>query len=207
MSQLSTLYLGVYLNESDSGVPIGESGYGYYLSVRGLSCSFWNERLEIWQGEGCKVSTDSSPETSVCLCDHLTAFGASFMTPPNSIDFNTIWGKFANLGKNPGVFSTVWVFIGLYFIGLIFARRADKRDAIQAAVFPLPDNQPKHTHAYLLSVFTGSQPGSGTDSKVVFMVTAENGDTGVRALGNQPKVENPDFMLSIFLGHELERKD
>ncbi|CAH1271112.1 PKD1L3 [Branchiostoma lanceolatum] len=190
MSQLSTLYLGVYLNESDSGVPIGESGYGYHLSVRGLSCSFWNERLEIWQGEGCKVSTDSSPETSVCLCDHLTAFGASFMTPPNSIDFNTIWGKFANLAKNPGVFSTVWVFIGLYFIGLIFARRADKKDAIQAAVLPLPDNQPKHTQSYLLSVFTGSQPGSGTDSRVVFMVTAENGDTGVRALGNQPKVLN-----------------
>ncbi|CAH1271105.1 PKD1L3 [Branchiostoma lanceolatum] len=202
MSQLSTLYLGVYLNESDSGVPIGEKGYGYYLSVRGLSCSFWNERLEIWQGEGCKVSTASSPDESVCLCDHLTAFGASFMTPPNSIDFNTIWGKFANLGKNPGVFSTVWVFIGLYFIGLIFARRADKRNAIQAAVLPLPDNQPKHNKAYLLSVFTGSQPGSGTDSRVVFMVTAENGDTGVRALGNQPKVLNRSTNKMFFMTTE-----
>lgn len=65
-----------------------------------------------------------------CLCNHLSAFGGDFFVEPNKIEFRKVFGKFGDLGetKNFVVLATVCSVILLYMIGLIFTRRADRRD-------------------------------------------------------------------------------
>ena len=52
---------------------------------------------------------------------------------PNTIDFAEVALGFANLGKtgNVGVIIAVFVFVLLYVLGVIFARRADRIDKQQ----------------------------------------------------------------------------
>jgi len=65
-----------------------------------------------------------------CLCTHLTSFGGDFFVAPNPIDFEKVWGEFGHLGEtgNYVVLATVCTMFGFYVVGLIFARRADKKD-------------------------------------------------------------------------------
>lgn len=65
-----------------------------------------------------------------CLCTHLSAFGGNIFVAPNPIDFDKVWTEFKRLGEtgNFVVLSTVCFIFGLYFIGLVVSRRADKKD-------------------------------------------------------------------------------
>lgn len=49
---------------------------------------------------------------------------------PNPIDFDKVFAEFGRLGEtgNFVVLSFVCVVLGLYVVGLVFARRADKKD-------------------------------------------------------------------------------
>ena len=53
------------------------------------------------------------------------------VVPPNTIDFNNVWAKFKDLSENAAVFSVVIALLGLYVIGLIWARYMDKRDIVK----------------------------------------------------------------------------
>ena len=70
------------------------------------------------------------PKTTVnlrhCRCNHLTSFASDFFVPPNKIDWNKV--SLEELLKNPLVFSVVCGIFGLYFLLLIWARRADRKD-------------------------------------------------------------------------------
>lgn len=52
---------------------------------------------------------------------------------PNPIDFDKVWENFGKLGEtgNFVVLATVCSIFGVYFIGLVFARRADKSDEMK----------------------------------------------------------------------------
>ena len=65
-----------------------------------------------------------------CLCTHLSAFGGNIFVAPNPIDFDKVWTEFKRLGEtgNFVVLSTVCLIFGMYLIGLVAARRADKED-------------------------------------------------------------------------------
>ena len=64
------------------------------------------------------------------MCTHLSAFGGNIFVAPNPIDFDKIFTEFTRLGetKNFVVLATVCAIFGMYFVGLVFARRADKKD-------------------------------------------------------------------------------
>lgn len=73
-----------------------------------------------------QVSVETTPEATICLCDHLTSFGSSFFVPPNKIDFDNI--TVDNLLKSPLVLIVVSTLFALYLLLLIPARRADRSD-------------------------------------------------------------------------------
>ena len=52
---------------------------------------------------------------------------------PNPIDFDKVWEEFGRLGAtgNYTVLATVCSMLWFYFVGLVFARRADKRDELK----------------------------------------------------------------------------
>lgn len=55
---------------------------------------------------------------------------------PNPIDFDKVFAAFGNLAEtgNFVVLSTVCVTLGLYVLGLVLARREDKRDELRVSV-------------------------------------------------------------------------
>ena len=68
-----------------------------------------------------------------CLCTHLSAFGGDFFVAPNPIDFDKVWAAFGSLAESGNfvVLATVCSIFGLYIIGLVFARKADKKDEMK----------------------------------------------------------------------------
>lgn len=58
---------------------------------------------------------------------------------PNPIDFDKVFAAFGNLAEtgNFVVLSTVFVILGLYVLGLVLARREDKRDELRVSVLIL----------------------------------------------------------------------
>ena len=44
------------------------------------------------------------------------------------------------------------------------------------------DNYVDDTYFYLVTVYTGLRPGSGTTSRIGFIVSGSEGDTGIREL-------------------------
>ncbi|KAI8496991.1 hypothetical protein Bbelb_256460 [Branchiostoma belcheri] len=75
-------------NKSDPGDAY--DFFAYEIQWARLRCLYWNETLEAWMTDGCAISNQSSINSTVCHCNHLTAFGSDFVTPPNAMDF----GKF-----------------------------------------------------------------------------------------------------------------
>uniref|UniRef100_S4RPY8 PLAT domain-containing protein n=1 Tax=Petromyzon marinus TaxID=7757 RepID=S4RPY8_PETMA len=110
-------------------------------------------------------------------------FAAEFFVPPNTIDFATVFAKF-DLRSNAAVFTTVIAILLLYFLLLLYARRADRRDKDNWKIRPLVDNDDSHAYVYLLSIVTGMRAGAGTQSRVYFTVHFSLGDTGTRILHN-----------------------
>jgi polycystin 1L2 len=75
------------------------------------------------------LSSETNGLETVCDCKNPPGdnFATSFFVPPNSIDFSTVFDKFDIIG-NGAVFGTVTAIIVLYLIGLVVARRFDKKD-------------------------------------------------------------------------------
>ena len=80
---------------------------------------------------------NSTEENLQCFCNHLTSFGGDLFATPNDIDFDEVFIGFASLGKtgNVGVIIAVGVFFLLYIVGVVFARRADRRDKEQVSPY------------------------------------------------------------------------
>ena len=75
---------------------------------------------------------ESNESRIECLTNHLTLFAGKFFVVPNKIDFHDVFGKFTQLPpENLFVLCTVSLLSAIYAVGLIFARKADKRDKMK----------------------------------------------------------------------------
>ena len=82
-----------------------------------------------------QVAPETTFDTTVCRCTHLTNFGSGFFVAPNPIDFDAVFEGFADIGSNPAVFATVITIFGLYIIGVMWARWKDKKDLQKVMYF------------------------------------------------------------------------
>ena len=73
-----------------------------------------------------KAGPKTTPTKRHCRCNHLTSFASDFFVPPNKIDWDKV--SLEELLKNPLVFSVVCGIFGLYFLLVVWARRADRKD-------------------------------------------------------------------------------
>ncbi|XP_035680498.1 uncharacterized protein LOC118418574 [Branchiostoma floridae] len=174
---------GVSYAEVKSKINNAPDDESYSLAILTPQCVWWDKTGEgQWDPSECTVGPNTTVDHTQCLTTHLTSFGSDFMVPPNSIDFSTVFAKFANLSDNAAVFSTVIVMFGLYFIIVFFLFKADKRDRIKWGVLPIADNNESDENFYLLTVYTGMKAGSGTSSKAGIILHGADGDTGARPL-------------------------
>ena len=83
-----------------------------------------------------QVGQNSNSSSLECLCNHLTSFGGDFLVAPNTIDFDAVKRTMDKLDPNDMlVLATVSVVFLVYFLVLVAARRADKRDAAKVNTF------------------------------------------------------------------------
>ncbi|XP_078351488.1 polycystin-1-like protein 2 [Oculina patagonica] len=156
----------------------------YTMSVKMRSCLYWSERKQTWTSEGCKVGRKNMDGKLHCLCTHLSAFGGNIFVAPNPIDFDKVWTEFEKIGEtgNFVVLSTVCLIFGMYFIGLVAARRADKKDMQKVVANVYLTTSQNDGHSYYLSIQTGAWKGCGTSACVGIVINGENGTSGVITL-------------------------
>ena len=111
----------------------------------------------------------------------MTSFGSGFFVTPNTIDFSYVFAH-AGFADNVTIYMTIMVTLTLYALLMVWARREDRKDLMKLGSTPLPDNEPAAKYLYEIVVYTGDKDGAGTDSKVQFVSSGEDEETGVRTL-------------------------
>ncbi|PFX27651.1 Polycystic kidney disease protein 1-like 2 [Stylophora pistillata] len=145
----------------------------YTLSVSMGTCQYWNVTADAWSPEGCKVGPRSSARKVQCLCNHLSSFGGDFFVAPNPIDFDYVIRKFPDIFEsgNVLVLAMVLSIYGVWILGIVIARRADRKD--ENKVIENLRLQAEGGHLYEVSVYTGMWKDSGTSANVAMIVYGE----------------------------------
>nr|XP_006820684.1 PREDICTED: polycystic kidney disease protein 1-like 2-like [Saccoglossus kowalevskii] len=178
LTQVGNYSIGIFQNGADEN----STWANISLSIAVIGCKYFNQTLSDWSYDGVRALNTSTTQVTKCGATHLTSFATDFFVPPNSIDFGTVFQKFAKLNENASVFSTIIVILALYIVGVIFCRRADKADLIKWGVLPLADNDPDHHYYYQVNIHTGTKMGAGTKSRVSFTLFGSIMNSGVRKL-------------------------
>ena len=76
----------------------------------------------------CQVASGTTKDAVSCLCTHLTSFGSGLLVAPNPIDFDSVFANFGSPADNAAVLVLIFTILGLYILGILWARRADKHD-------------------------------------------------------------------------------
>ncbi|XP_076818399.1 uncharacterized protein LOC143464499 isoform X1 [Clavelina lepadiformis] len=184
---------GILQIDAGGNITSGETFtlHNYTIQNMVTSCRFWNETTVRWETTGCRVSDETSNELVVCLCNHLTSFGANFVVAPNPIDFASIGNKLQNLKDNLAVLMTIIALFVLYVVGIIYCRRQDKKDVSKWSVALLMDNNLCAEQFYQITVKTGARNEANTSSKIYFILAGEEGDTSLRMLAD---TQNTTFL-------------
>ncbi|XP_019639730.1 PREDICTED: LOW QUALITY PROTEIN: polycystic kidney disease protein 1-like 2 [Branchiostoma belcheri] len=154
----TTFFLGVKYAGEDTSITV---------SILESACVYFGEdSSHQWEDDGCEVGPLSNMTHLHCRCDHLTKF-AGFV-PPNPIDFTPS----GNILENPIGLILVLTVFGLFLIGYLMARKADRLDLTKVGVTtptchtlnPDPDCR------YIITVYTGFRLDAGTTAQVSITV-------------------------------------
>ncbi|XP_022109894.1 polycystic kidney disease protein 1-like 2 [Acanthaster planci] len=151
----------------------------YTLCVYVSGCAYFNNLTQEWSTEGVRVGPKTTKDLTQCFSRHLTDFASTWIVPPTPLDFEYIFNNAGFLENLTIYITTIAIYVLFAFI-FIWARRKDRKDIIMQGLTPLADNKPKDKYLYEIAVMTGQWKGSGTDSKVHFILSGEDDETEVR---------------------------
>ena len=80
-----------------------------------------------------QISKKTTWKKTVCLCNHLSWFGAGLIVKPNVLDLTKTVLKIKDLDDYPALLATVCIIAGMYIILMVLAGRQDKRDALKVS--------------------------------------------------------------------------
>ncbi|XP_035689707.1 polycystic kidney disease protein 1-like 2 [Branchiostoma floridae] len=141
----------------------------FTLYVFETSCVYFQEdETHLWQSDGCRVGPMSNITHIHCRCDHLTKF-AGFV-PPNPLNIREAFS--ANILENPTGLILVLAVFTSYVMGVIWARKADRKDIAKAGVGLLPGHvlNPRKDCQYLITVYTGFRGNAGTTAEITLVL-------------------------------------
>ncbi|XP_046574496.1 polycystic kidney disease protein 1-like 2 [Haliotis rubra] len=149
-----------------------ETSLNVSVETYSLTCSYWDEGLEIWSTRGCLVSPFTTLESLHCLCNHLSAFSGGIFVAPNTVNPITDAVLFLQFFDNPVVVSAVIAVWGVYLLLLYWARQKDKDDSKKIGTTILADNDPRDKYVYLICVVTSWWPKAGTTANIFLYLRA-----------------------------------
>ncbi|UJR27333.1 hypothetical protein I4U23_008626 [Adineta vaga] len=166
----------------NSTVPVTDNSVNftenYYIRVYTSGCYYLDANSK-WRGDGVTVGSKTSHTQTQCFTNHLTTFAGGWVVLPAPINWNYVFAN-ADFTKNITIYMTLILLAVAFTIIMIYARRKDKKDVEKLGVTPLPDNILNDKYYYQIIVFTGLRKDSGTSSKVHFIVSGDDEETGVR---------------------------
>ncbi|XP_035677265.1 polycystic kidney disease protein 1-like 2 [Branchiostoma floridae] len=142
-----------------------DDNVAFTLYVFETSCVYFAEGdTHLWEREGCKVGLLSNLTHIHCQCDHLTKF--SGFVAPNPLNIQEALS--ANVLENPAGLILVLVVFSSYLLGVLWARKEDRKDLSKAGVGLLPGHKlnPRQDCQYLVTVYTGFRGNAGTTAEV-----------------------------------------
>ncbi|KAI8513359.1 carbohydrate binding [Branchiostoma belcheri] len=170
---------------TDEKEPHAADSYAYQMEWARLGCVFWSETQEAWRTDGCSISHQSTITSTICHCNHLTAFGSDFATPPNTILFEAL--NFRDLTDNGAVVTTILVTFCLYSLTSVAIKISERRGkgVLNGAIRldNLQDN-----FRYRLLIWTGAAKHAGTESTVAFKLFGDAANSDVRLVDITEKV-------------------
>ncbi|XP_078597655.1 polycystin-1-like protein 2 [Branchiostoma floridae x Branchiostoma japonicum] len=170
---------------TDENNVLANSFYAYQIQWARLSCVFWSETEDAWRPEGCVISNRSTINNIICHCNHLTAFGSDFATPPNRVDFGAL--TLGDLRDNGAVLTTIFVVDCLFLLTLVMMNVIDLRlQRKKNTSIKLDDMQ--NDFRYRLHLWTSTTKHAGTESTVSFNLCGDEATSGVRVVSITEKV-------------------
>eukprot|EP00058_Branchiostoma_floridae_P016495 XP_002601983.1 hypothetical protein BRAFLDRAFT_98933 [Branchiostoma floridae] len=121
-----------------------------------------------WINETSLVGLMSNITHIHCQCTHLTKF-AGFVAP-NPLNIQDALK--ANILENPiGLILVLAVFSG-YLMGIVWARKTDRKDIAKAGVALLPGHKlnPRRECQYVITVYTGFRGNAGTTAEITLVL-------------------------------------
>ena len=164
-------YMGLVMHDRRSVLKESKTSLGYTITIVTPACKKYNETIGKWDSESCNVGDKSNLLMTQCVCPSTgqVQIGTEFISPPNTIDFSSVFANF-DVSDNPVVFSTVISFLVVYVGLLFFTRKWDRADDEKWKIRCLADSRPEDTATYHLKISTGNLPGSGTTSHVFIQI-------------------------------------
>ncbi|XP_013386761.2 polycystic kidney disease protein 1-like 2 [Lingula anatina] len=173
---VSTLGISVFLGTASSAQTTGTSRRRLLATVAdsnvtilstAIKPSFYNSSSKTWgTSSGLQISGASQSSKIIFKSNFFGSFAAGLFIPPNTIDFDKVFGNFgALLAQSPHVLILMCSIVALYFLLLIWARRKDKQDMLMWTHHHVLENERMDHQHFLISVFTGSK--SPKDTTVV----------------------------------------
>ncbi|XP_078692970.1 polycystin-1-like protein 2 [Branchiostoma floridae x Branchiostoma belcheri] len=162
----TSYYLGVRFG-SEQNLSSGQI-VDFTLHIFETSCVYFDEDVDLWHSDGCKVGMMSNASHIHCQCDHLTKF-SGFVTPN---PLNIAAALSANVLENPAGLILVLTVLGMYFMGLVWTRKQDRRDLNKVGVGILPGHRlnPRKDCQYVITVYTGFKGNAGTTAEVTIVL-------------------------------------
>ncbi|XP_078675170.1 polycystin-1-like protein 2 [Branchiostoma floridae x Branchiostoma belcheri] len=170
---------------TDVKEPHAADFYAYKIEWARLGCVFWSETQEAWRTDGCSISNQSTITSTICHCNHLTAFGSDFATPPNTIVFEAL--NFRDLADNGSVVATIIAGLCLFSLTSVAIKIAERRGKGKLSRAVRLDNL-QDKFRYRLLIWTGGAKHAGTESTVAFKLFGDAANTDVRLVDLTEKV-------------------
>ncbi|CAF3366379.1 unnamed protein product [Rotaria sp. Silwood1] len=150
----------------------------YHIRAYTSAC-YYLDKNSYWQTKDIVVGSQTSYGQTQCYTSHLTTFAGGWIVLPAPINWNYVFAH-ADFSKNKAIYLTMILLAIFYILFMIYARYKDKKDIEKLGVTPLPDNLINDKYYYQIIVFTGFRKDAGTKSKVHFVISGDDEETGVR---------------------------
>ncbi|XP_051790089.1 polycystin-1 isoform X2 [Erpetoichthys calabaricus] len=184
-----------YLNVTNECPAPVDLQLGVYTSL----CQYFDDQDKRWKTDGMVPLEDTTPLKAVCQTEHLTAFGASLIVPPNSV-------QFIIPPPRPGLNYIVLLTCTMCFITvsvvIVIVCKLDLIDIQHVGVVPFCGKD--GLYKYEIQVKTGWGRGSGTTAHVGISLYGSDGRSGHRHLdGRNAFVRNSMDIFHIATDHSL----
>ncbi|CAF3914081.1 unnamed protein product, partial [Rotaria sp. Silwood1] len=144
-----------------------------------------------------KVGPKTNHYQTQCFSTHLTKFAGGWIVIPKSLDWKYMKEN-AQFEQNKTIYATLITIDSLFIFIFIFAAMKDRKYVKKLMMTPLLDNKKSDKYFYEIIFFTGMRNDAATKSKVYFILSGNDNDTGLRLLDTEGSIlerRNIDLFL------------